>query len=210
MPRDEIKEYQAQIDRLREAEREKDWIHHVADFSSRGGEVTTRKLDRPFLPDDRIEAISVIDASIGKVVLDLPERRLTPRAPYQGSPLSYLEAFERSWTLTAQTNRLEWADFGDGVTRHGEIRFWFRNVVAGSKALVTIEVTASSTGQGTTGELEVRSSDAGPRTFPVTGFGDHTLDVLVQPDDSFATLVSLEVKSGIDYLVFKEITYNTI
>lgn len=142
-------------------------------------------------------------------LLGIAERRLSPRAPVQSAPLSYLNAMGRSWSLWGEADRLEWSESAPD-RRYGGIEFWFRSVTVGTTAIVTIGVTAGTTGQGVTGIVRVRSSNAAPRDFPVTGFQDHTLDLIVRPDNAFAVLVVLEPQQGIGYLSFREVTYRTL
>lgn len=186
------------------------WVHHVVDLT-RDGQVLTSQHDRPIAMFDRLERLSdVLDVKLPDSFFALSERILTPRAPYQESPLSYLNAGGRSWSLWAEADRLEWAEFGAADARYGGIEFWFRDVTPGVMRVVSISVTAGATGPGVTGNLEVRSSDAAPRTFSFTGFADQILDVVVRPSNEFAVLVTLEPKDGVGYLAFREITYGTL
>jgi hypothetical protein len=109
--------------------------------------------------------------------------------------------------LYAETDRLEWAEFSNPDPRYGGIDLWFRDVTVDAQALVTIEVTAS--GSGST-EISVRSSDAAPRLFPIDGYADITLDLVVDPDDTFGVLVTMEGGDGMSYLAFREATYTTL
>ena len=137
----------------------------------------------------------------------LPERTLTPRAPYQASPLSYLNAASSSWSLYAETDRLEWAEFSNPDPRYGGIDFWFRDVTVGTQALVTIDISASGTGSA---DISVRSSDAAPRLFPIGANADITLDLVVEPVGTFGVLVTMEAGDGLTYLAFRKATYTTL
>jgi hypothetical protein len=94
--------------------------------------------------------------------------------------------------------------------RNGPLEFWFRNVVVGTAALVTLELTVGSMGPGVTGTYEVRSSDAAPRQFPATGFKDHTVDLIARPSLAYAVLVTLNPGAGIGYLAFRRVEYLTL
>jgi hypothetical protein len=205
----EIREERRRLQAKLLREEDKQWVHHVADLE-RGDRVLTVVGDRPLTTLARFDRVTdLVSVKLRRGSLGLYERRLTPRAPYEQSPLSYLNAMGRSWSLWAEDDRLEWSE--DQLDRrYGGMEFWFRNVTAGSTALVTLEVTAAATAPGVTGQLEVRSSDASPRLFPVTGFADHTLDLIVRPSMDFGTLVTIEVKDGVGYFAFREITYSTV
>jgi hypothetical protein len=87
------------------------WYHHVADLSG-DGEVKSSQSDRPITTYSRSEQLGDITKSRLPVgIFDLAERTLTAQAPYQESPLSYLDAWGPRWSLWAEANRLEWADF---------------------------------------------------------------------------------------------------
>jgi len=182
---------------------DKRWFHHLADLDSDDTAVRTRDYDRPVPLHERMEHLrDFVFADLPPVVVNSYEHRLWPREPYASSPLSYVNACGR-WDLWAELDRLEWAESAGGA---GKLEFWFRNVTVGSKALVTIEVTAA----GTMGNIEVRSSAASPRVFPVSGgVGEHTLDLVVTPGSAYAVLVTVQPMAGMAYLAFREVTYQT-
>jgi hypothetical protein len=197
------------LDMLR-LHREKTWTLHSADLR-REGEVASDTSDRPFTVLDRKRVLTDLgDFRLPAWLFDTPERRLTPRAPYASSPLSYLNAMGRSWSLWAEGDRLEWAELGAPGPRYGGMEFWFRNVTPNSIALVTITADVGATGAGVTGNIEVRSSDAAPRSFPVSGFATHIFDLVVRPDNAWATLVTAQVKSGVGYFGFISVEYQTL
>ncbi|MBE7503635.1 MAG: hypothetical protein HS113_25765 [Verrucomicrobiales bacterium] len=188
------------------------WVHHVAALE-RKARVHTTELDRPIELASRYAAIKDIAVAIRASSLGifaLPERRLTPRAPYQAAPLSYLNAWGRSWSLWCEANRLEWAEFGAADARSGILEFWFRNVVPGTTALVSLYLTVGVTGPGVKGTFEVRSSAAWPRQFQATGFNDHIADIVVRPSDAYAVLVRLEPGQGVGYLAFRRAEYRPL
>jgi hypothetical protein len=181
------------------------WMHHAADLTG-DADVLSSESDRPITRSDRLKQLGdVIKIGPPVWVFNLAERTLTPQVPYQQSPLSYLDAGGPTWALWPEVNRLEWAD---GALPSPELDFWFRNVTVGTTALVSIYVTASTTGG--TGTLQVRSSAGGPVDFPFTGFTDLTLDVIVRPTDPFAALVTLQPAGGVSYIAFHEVTYTTL
>ena len=188
------------------------WVHHAADLDRRS-KVRTVELKRPIGLAPRFAAVKDFVGAVSHFspgLLAIAERLLTPRAPYQPAPLSYLNAWGRSWSLWAEANRLEWAEFGSPGGRSGPLEFWFRNVTPGSMALVTIDLTVGVTGPGVNGSFELRSSAAAPRQFPVTGFQKHIVDVVVRPSEPFAVLVTLNPGPGIGYLAFERAEYQTL
>jgi hypothetical protein len=188
------------------------WAHHVVDLDA-GGEVSTLELDHPIGPEQRLRTLSHTGIDIARLppgIFTFPERSLTPRAPFWASPMSYLEAFGRSWSLFADVDRLEWAEFGAADARSGELDAWFLNVVVGSTAVISIDLTVGLTGPGVTGRYEIRSSAGQPAQFPVTGYGDHTTDVVVRPTDAFGVLLTIKPLTGIGYFAFRGISYRTV
>jgi hypothetical protein len=210
MERGDMEEQRRRLDEQLQQGPDK-WVHHVADLA-RSEEVRTQEFDRPIALRARIEGVRAVPGlpQLPHGIFELNERVLTARAPYAQSPLSYLNAVGDSWNLSAEANRLEWAEFTGPGRRGGVIYFWLYDVTVGTTGLVTIKVTASAGGPGDTGNLEVRSSDALPRLFPVSGFADHTLDLIVHPSLAFGVLVILEPKYDLGYLAFREITYSTL
>jgi hypothetical protein len=195
---------QAHLDR----DADKQWVHQAANLDHGDG-VLTATHERPILIPQRMAVVSALatTALLDANRFQLPERTLTPRAPYQASPLSYLNAASSSWSLYAETDRLEWAEFSNPDPRYGGIDFWFRDVTAGTQALITIDISASGTGPA---EISVRSSDAAPRLFPIDAYADITLDLVVEPDNTFGVLVTLEAGDGITYLAVRKATYTTL
>jgi hypothetical protein len=197
------------LDMLR-LQREKSWMLHSADLH-RTTDVMNETRERPFTLLERRHLLTDLgDFAFPAWLFETPERRLTPRHPYESSPLSYLNAMGRSWSLWGEGDRLEWAELGGREPRYGGMEFWFRNVVPGSLALVTITADVGATGSGVAGSVEVHSSDASPRSFPVSGFATHIFDLIVRPDTAWGALVTLEVKGGVGYLGFSSVEYQTL
>jgi hypothetical protein len=191
-------------------QRDKSWVLHSANLH-RDGAVVTDTAERPFtLLDRKHLLIDLGDFTIPAWLFETPERRLTPRRPFETSPLSYLNAMGASWSLWGEGDRLEWAELGSMNPRYGGMEFWFRNVVPHTPALVTITADVGATRAGVTGSIEVRSSNASERSFPVSGFATHTFDLVVRPDNAWGTLVTIEVKDGVGYFGFTSIEYQTL
>lgn len=197
-----------QVDRLA-AEEDMKWAHHASDLEQDRG-VQTRVFDRPMTVLTRTKVLSdALGLTLFPLLLDLPERYLSARHPYQSSPLSYLNAMGSSWSLWAEGRKLEWAESGAADSRYGGMQFWFRDVEPGRQVLVAVSAVVGAL-PGATGSVEIRSSEAGPRSFPVTGLASHTFDVLLRPSDPFAALVTLEIKAGVGYFAFESIAYNQL
>jgi hypothetical protein len=86
------------------------------------------------------------------------------------------------------------------------LEFWFRDVTIGQPALVVVNVTIGASA----GSVLINSSAAAPRVFPVSGFGNHTFDLIVNPTETFAVLVSLRITDGVTYLRFSSASFQTI
>lgn len=184
------------------------WVHHVADLQGDSG-VRTEVHERPPSSLERTTALADLVVLPGLWPLDLPERYLSARAPYESSPLSYLNAAGMSWSVWAEGRKLEWAEFGASDQRYGGIEFWFRNVDTSRQVLVTVSAKVGAL-PGATGTVEIRSSEAGPRLFPVTGFASHEFDLVMRPSDPFAALVVLEIKAGVGYFAFSSVSYSEL
>lgn len=141
------------------------WTHHVLDLDG-DTEIRTTVLDRPLGKTDRARAVKAVVGNRTTLSADAAAvsdgvRQLSPRQPYQASPLSYLEATGRCWTVLGEGNRLEWFEFGAPNTRPATLTFFFHDVAVGT-ALVSLNVRVRAT-PGVTGFYEVRSDAAPPR-----------------------------------------------
>ncbi len=188
------------------------WAHHLADLSP-DGKVLSAEHDRPVTTFDRLKGVGdVLGVEPPTTLFALPQRTLTPRAPYQQSPLSYIHTTGYSWMLNSGEDTLEWLDwFGLGELRPGALHFNFRFVPVGATGLVSIYVTASSR-PGVTGNLEVGSTAAAAQTtFPYSGiFVDATLDIIVRRGNDEWVRVWLAPKVGVQHLRFKKATYTAL
>src|SRR4029453_17649135 len=81
----------------------KQWVHQAANLHHGDG-VLIATYDRPILIPHGMAGVSgpAPPALLDPNRFQLPERTLTPRAPYQASPLSYLNAASSSWSLYAE------------------------------------------------------------------------------------------------------------
>jgi hypothetical protein len=90
-----VKGERARRQRLYELAETQRLVHHVADLDS--GEIATTPLDRPVSPLSRAERLSQLGHHFSPAVFGWPSQRLTPRQPYQPSPLAWLGAYGASW-----------------------------------------------------------------------------------------------------------------
>jgi hypothetical protein len=188
------------------------WNYHATNLSENADKVYTLNLDRPVGLKKRLDVMKDFTSlpHFPPPGFPLIERYLSPQQPYQASPLSYLNSFGRSWSLICENNVLEWAEFSTVGMRSGSLEFWFRNVVAGSTAIVSLDVTTGTTGADVTGTFEIGSSATSNHSIiPVMGFRDNLIDIVVQPSDSYAVLVEVTIGPGIEYFTFNSVTYQT-
>ncbi len=189
----------------------KSWVLHSADLH-RDTEVRTVTAPRPFTLLARQRMLSdLVDVTVPAWLFEAPERRLTPRRPYQMSPLSYLDAVGVTWSLGAQNDTLAWLELGGSPRRYGMIEFTFRNVDPTVPALVTITADVNPyTVVGVSSTIDIQASDAATRSFPMTGFGSHTFDLVVRPHIAASTFVAITLKAGIQYFGFKSVEYQAL
>ena len=64
------------------------WAHHVADAAT--GKLLTTKLRQPVTPLSRAKRLAQLGHQFDPSIFGTPTYRLTPRYPYQASPLGYL------------------------------------------------------------------------------------------------------------------------
>lgn len=184
------------------------WVHHVGDLQGDRA-VRTQTYERPPTARERTTVLADLVVLPGLWPLDLPERFLSARSPYESTPLSYLNAIGQSWSLWGEGRKLEWAELGAAGQRYGGLEFWFRNVDTTRQVLVTVSAKVGALA-GATGTVEIRASDGAPRSFPVTGFASHEFDLVIRPSDAFAALVVLEIKAGVGYFAFSSVSYNEL
>jgi hypothetical protein len=190
------------------------WTYHAANLADDSKEACSIKLDRPVGLAKRLETVrNLINfPTLPPVVFSNFERILTPRQPYQASPVSYLNALGDSWTLWGESNSLEW----DGANfikpqRGGTLEFWFLAPEVGSLGIVTLEVDIGVDPKSSSGTFDIFSdATTNKAQYTVTGFRTNTIDIAVRPTDSYAVLVTAEIGPGIDYFVFKSVSYTTL
>lgn len=142
--------------------------------------------------------------------LTVAQRRLSPRVPYQESPLSYIGTPAHGWAVCCENDTLQWIKYPPEAPPAGEIQFVFWDLAPGKQALATIELVAYTTSLTEPGTLGVRSSASDePRTFTIGADGSHTLDILLTPSLVIEGVI-VEVLGGIEYLEFKEIKLVTL
>ena len=198
-----------------------DWAHHVVDLYG-DGPVHTRVLDRPVGLAERLETIGAVLGGLVTfpVVERVAERILTPRRPYQDTPLSYLRTGGNSWILSGETDVLAW-DSRPVPRRDGSVEVFFSNAVQCRFAVITLNLHVESEPgvNGTYDVLSVHSPPVVPETHTVFGTGgqDHTVDVVVRPINGATiipvgdpVLVLVVARAGLKSLVFRKAAYLAI
>jgi hypothetical protein len=187
------------------------WSYHAANLSKNSKSVRPLNLDRPIGLAKRLEIMNdlISFTNIPPIVIhNLVERNLTPRQPYQSSPLSFLNAVGDSWSLWPSSNSLEWSYVDIEHLRY--LEFWFFNPVAENLAIISFNLT-TGVGLNATGTFEVSSSTTANKTeYSVTGYRNGTYDVVIQPSDSSGVLVKVDIGAEVDYFAFHSVTYTTV
>ncbi|KAK3989409.1 hypothetical protein QBC44DRAFT_327701 [Cladorrhinum sp. PSN332] len=188
------------------------WAYHATNHIDKPSDVRGIKLARPVGAAKRLEIlkglirIPGIDFDPGSFFRN--QRYLSPRYPYQATPLSYINASGRGWNLWGETNSLQYFHPGDRRQR-GRLEFYFMDVRANSVGLVTLNVVCSSE-PGTTGSFDVETSASADSRIDVSGYFDHVVDVVVRPGTQTNMLVRVVLGPNVDFFNFKSVTYLTI
>lgn len=188
------------------------WTHHVADL--RTGQLTTTERPRPFTVAGRATSVQSVleDVSVADLgaALNLPERVLTPRVPYRSAPVSYLLAYNSGWSLLTDEDELQWVSevAADGTS--AELDVWFKGVTPGTTAVVTFTLSLATPPGTDDGRVDVFAvTAADPVQVPISGFREHTIDVVARPTQS-TLIVSLLPAFGIELIQFRQVSYSTL
>ena len=83
------------------------WVHHVADAAT--GKLLTTQLRRPVTPLSRAQRLSRLGHQFDTSIFGTPTYRLTPRLPYQDSPLGFLRFYyARGMVLRSGFHNYPW------------------------------------------------------------------------------------------------------
>jgi hypothetical protein len=189
----------------------KSWVLHGADLH-RDTEVRTVIAPRPFTLLDRQRMLSdLVDVTVPAWLFEAPEGGSPPdgRTRCRRCPTSMPSESPGPWAL--RTTPLAWFELGGSPRRYGMIEFTFRNVDPTVPALVTITADVNPyTAVGVSSTIDIQASDAATRSFPMTGFGSHTFDLVVRPHIAASTFVGITLKAGIQYFGFKSVEYQAL
>jgi hypothetical protein len=207
----DVKELRRQLYELEETHR---WAHHVADLNS--GQVLTFLLERPITPLSRAERLSRLGRVIDPSIFRGPLYTLTPRTPYQASPMAWLTAFGPVeylpyWDQTG--GRIWWwqPQEPDNVPVARQINFNFTVPPVGL-SLVSLSVLGDAY-PGVEGHVlvSVFSPDVPPQHFQFPIADDsgaaHTIDLVFTPEAGQQTGIVMVPQPGIRFLSFASISF---
>src|SRR5262249_11015591 len=182
--------------------------HHVADLNS--GQVLTFLLDRPITPLSRAERLSRLGRVIDPSIFRGPSYTLTPRTPYQASPMASLTAFGAN-EYEAYWNQICWyqPQQPDYVARQMDFNFTVPPV---GLSLVSLSVLGDAY-QGVQGQVRVSvflpDVPAQHFQFPIADDSGaaHTIDLVVTPEAGQQTGITMVPQPGIRFLGFDSISF---
>jgi len=202
----EMKELRRRVYELQETQR---WVHHVADLNS--GKSQTFRLDRPITPLSRAERLSRLGHAIEPSIFDGPSYTLTPRNPYQASPMAYLGA-TGALVYGAYNNQIWWSQAQDPGNNQGGMGFTFAVSPARQRSLVSISLLANAW-PGMVGHVLVSANLPASASieFPIaddSGPLPNTVDLIFTPHSSQQTDIFMTLEAGIQYLAFQSISFS--
>ena len=183
------------------------WVHHVADAAS--GKVITTPLDRPVAPLSRTERLSRLGQPFDPSIFGGPTYRLTPRAPYQASPLAWLTLYKVNIDMPDGENLAWWSLPSDlGVADPPGLRAYIAQPPQG-RCVVTLALTGNSW-TGPLGHVLIRAFNGGPAPatirLPFSGaFAEHTVDLIVVPNPGRPVEVHMDLEPGLHLVTFSSL-----
>jgi hypothetical protein len=177
-------------------------VHHVVDLDGEQAPVATR-LDRPLAPRSRMARWGRLGAGLGAEVPGGPRRRLTPKAHFLDAPQSSLVARHAS-AYNPAGEEILWEQFERALPRGAGLTFSLYDVVP-TRSIATLRLSAY-VAPGATGTVALTGWYTS-RTFTLTGYADHTLDLFTTPPHDFIIVLGLDVGTGVSSLTFREMTY---
>ncbi len=185
-----------------ELEETKGWVHHVVDLDGEAEPVAT-PLDRPLATRSRIGRWGRLGAGLTEDVLNGPRRRLSPKAHFVESPQSSLVA-RHAAAYNPAGDEIVWEQF-DRALPHGAGLTFYLYDVAPTRSIATMRLSAY-VAPGATGTVTLTGWYTA-RSFALTGYAEHTLDLFTTPPTDFIIVLGLEVGEGVSSLTFREMTY---
>ena len=189
------------------AERQR-FVHHVADAAS--GRIFTTMLDRAPMPLSRAERLSrlghVFDPSIFG-----PSYRLTPRVPYQASPLNWLTIYDANIARPDGRDLVFWSlprDFNPPDPPG--LRAYFGEPPAEAGRCVATLIFEGGSWDGVPGHVVVRAyggSASASISVPFAGVSaHHTIDIVMVSTPGNQVEVWADLKGGLHLIWFFSIT----
>jgi hypothetical protein len=185
-------------DTLAELAEHQGWVHHVAD--SQGGEVLSTVLDRPPAPLSRAERLSRLGHPFDPLVFGWPTHRLTPRSPFQASPIAWLSLYKPDIAMPDGEDLAFWSlprEPGAVGADPPGLRSHIGEPPQGH-CVVTLSLAGNSwPGQAGRVLVQVFTGSAPPGSIRVPfeqGYSVHTIDVaaVAIPGQPIEVLVTLE------------------
>lgn len=211
-PSDDAARDRAVLRHLAELAESQQWVHHVADLET--GEVSTTPLDRPVVPLSRAERLALSGRWHDLPVIWTTSHRLSPRSPYQTSPLGWMSLYDVSINMPDGEDLAWW---GHSVFEDLQptddlpgLRAVFEGVPQ-QRTVVTIRLSGTSS-SSQPGQVKVQVFTGGPESptmvrapIPAT-FDDHMIDVTFTPGPALHVEVFVSLEPGIRLAAFRSIT----
>jgi hypothetical protein len=182
------------------------FVHHVADAAS--GRIVTTALERPPAPLSRAERLSRLGHRFDPSIFGGPTYRLTPRVPYQASPLNWLTIYDANIARPDGEDHVFWSlprDFNPPDPPG--LRAYFGAPPAG-RCVATLSLAGNSWA-GQAGHVVVRAyggSAPASISVPFTSYAEHTIDIVVVPTAGNHVEVWADFKGGLHLVTFTSIT----
>jgi hypothetical protein len=184
------------------------FVHHVADAAS--GRIITTVLDRPPAPLSRAERLSRLGHPFDPSIFG-PRYRLTPRFPYQASPLNWLTIYDANIARPDGEDLVFWSlprDFNPPDPPG--LRAYFGEPPAEAGRCVATLRFEGKSWEGLPGHVVVRAYGGSAAASISVPFGDgsaqHTIDIVVVPTPGNHVEVWADLKGGLHLVWFRSIT----
>jgi len=194
---------------LNELAERRGFVHHVADAAS--GRIVTTVLDRPPTPLSRAERLSRLGHPFDPSTFG-PSYRLTPRVPYQASPLNWLTTYDADIARPDGDDLVWWSLPRDFIDPHDPpgLRAYFGEPPAETGRCVATLMFDGGSWQGLPGHVVVRAyggSASASISVPFAGGSDHhTIDIVVASTPGNHVEVWADLKAGLHVVAFYSIT----
>jgi hypothetical protein len=194
---------------LAEQAEHQQWMHHVVDLDD--GRVLSTALDRPITPLSRGERLLNLGHWNGPPIFDFGSRTLSPRSPYQPSPLSWLTLYDTTIDMPDGEDLGYWSlplDLQPSLDLPG-FRAHF-DAPPASRTVVTIRLSGTAW-PNRAAQVRVRAFTGGPPSatvqvpLPVSPTA-HQIDLAVVPTPGNPLEVIMELLPGVHTAAFTAIS----